>query len=272
MTDFDRVKGYYKVFDEKNRLVNTHSGRLEYMVSMSLLKRCLPGKGTILDLGGGAGAYSFPLAAAGYKVFLADLSEELIDQAEEQNAETDTPVFCNVVNATNLSLYSNDRFDAVLLMGPLYHLLEESEREQCVSEVRRVLKPGGIVFATFIPYMSGSVGIVDRMFFHPDQVDTENLKEVFDSGRFTNLQEDGFQEGYYAPSQEIEELFRKHGFTKDLLRSIRSFGYGRENLIFQAEEDDPELFATILELIEQTAENRAVLETCGHAVYIGRKV
>ena len=119
MTNFDKVKGYYKVFDEKNRLINTHSGRLEYMVSMGLLKRCLPREGTILDLGGGAGAYSFPLAAAGYKVFLADLSEELIDQAEEQNAETDTPVFCNVVNATNLHLYGDNRFDAVLLMGPL---------------------------------------------------------------------------------------------------------------------------------------------------------
>lgn len=271
MTDFDRVKGYYKVFDEKNRLVNSPSGRLEYLVSIRLLERCLPGKGTILDLGGGAGAYSFPLAAEGYRVFLADLSEELIQQAEEQNAETEHPVLCNVVNATDLSLYNDEQFDAVLLMGPLYHLLEESERQQCLSEVRRVLKPGGTVFATFIPYLSGSIGVVDRSFFHPEQVNLDNLKEVFRSGRFNNLLEAGFQEGYYPTSEEIEELFRKNGFTKDLIRSIRSFGYRRENMIFQAEEDNPELFEAILDLIEQTAEDKAILETCGHAVYVGRK-
>ena len=221
MTDFDRVKGYYKVFDEKNRLVNSPSGRLEYLVSIRLLERCLPGKGTILDLGGGAGAYSFPLAAEGYRVFLADLSEELIQQAEEQNAETEHPVLCNVV--------------------------------------------------TFIPYLSGSIGVVDRSFFHPEQVNLDNLKEVFRSGRFNNLLEAGFQEGYYPTSEEIEELFRKNGFTKDLIRSIRSFGYRRENMIFQAEEDNPELFEAILDLIEQTAEDKAILETCGHAVYVGRK-
>ena len=105
MTDFDRVKEYYRFFDEKNRLVNSGSGKLEFLMSMELLKRWLPGKGSILDLGGGAGAYSFPLAAEGYKVFLADLSEELIQQAEEQNREVEHPVICNVVNAIDLSLF-----------------------------------------------------------------------------------------------------------------------------------------------------------------------
>ena len=58
MTDFDRVKEYYRFFDEKNRLVNSGSGKLEFLMSMELLKRWLPEKGSILDLGGGAGAYS----------------------------------------------------------------------------------------------------------------------------------------------------------------------------------------------------------------------
>ena len=45
MTNFDRVKGYYRVFDEKNRLVNSGSGKLEYMMSMDLLKHWLPENG-----------------------------------------------------------------------------------------------------------------------------------------------------------------------------------------------------------------------------------
>ena len=271
MTDFDRVRDYYRFFDEKNRLVKSGSGRLEYMMTMDLLKRCLPGTGTILDLGGGAGAYSFPLAAEGYKVFLADLSEELIQQAEEQNAETETPVVCNVVNATDLSLYYDGQFDVVLLMGPLYHLLEDSERQQCVSEVRRVLKPGGIVFTTFLPYLTGSVGVVDRFFGHPDQVNAETIREVFRSGRFNNLSDGGFQEGYYPTSEEIEKLFRAHGFSKQLIRSVRGFGWGREEVLFRVKEKDPEVFETMIAMMNETAGDKAIIETCGHAVYVGQK-
>ena len=235
MTNFDRVKGYYRVFDEKNRLVNSGSGKLEYMMSMDLLKHWLPENGKILDLGGGAGAYSFPLAAEGYKVTLADLSEELIRQAEEQNEQTDYPVTCNVVNAVDLSQYHDREFDAVLLMGPLYHLLEKSERDQCIAEVNRVLKPGGIVFATFLPYLTGSIGVVDRFFGHPEQVNAETIREVFRSGRFNNLANAGFQEGYYPTSEEIEELFRSHGFDKQQIRSIRVVHFAnREKLSSRA--------------------------------------
>ncbi len=271
MTDFDRVKGYYRVFDEKNRLANSGSGRLEYMMTMSLLQKYLPGKGTILDLGGGAGAYSFPLAAEGYQVVLADLSEELIRQAEEQNAETETPVTCHVVNATDLSRYNDEQFDVVLLMGPLYHLLEASERQQCIAGVRRVLKPGGTVFATFIPYLTGSIGVVNRFFGHPEQVNADVLREVFRSGRFSNLKNAGFQEGYYPTSDGIEELFRDNGFEKQLIRSVRGFGWEREEYIFRMQKKDPAMFEAVIDMINQTAEDKAIVEMCGHAVYVGKK-
>ena len=271
MTDFNRIKEYYSSFDEKNRLVNSGSGKLEYMMSMEILGNYLPEKGTVLDLGGGAGAYSFPLSEKGYKVYLADLSEELIQQAEELNTDIENPVICNVVNATDLSLYNNGQFDAVLLMGPLYHLLEGSERQKCVLEVSRVLKPGGIVFASFIPYLSGSIGVVDRFFNHPNQVDSGNLTQVFRSGKFSNLLDIGFQEGYYPTLEEIEELFGENGFTKELIRSIRGFGYGREDSIFRMKEEAPDMFETVINMLNETAANKSVIDMCGHAVYVGKK-
>ena len=181
MTNFERIRNYYKNFDEKNRLKNDASGRREFLMTMSVLEKHLPSPGgtsngadavNILDIGGGAGAYAFPLAERSYKVTLADLSEELISQAKAQKAEENARniVSCDVANATNLSRYADNQFDVVLLLGPLYHLLEESERKLCVSEIRRVLKPRGKVFASFIPYLSGSIGIVERYWFHPEQV------------------------------------------------------------------------------------------------------
>ena len=74
MTDFEKVKNYYSHFDEKNRLRNDNSGKLEFLMTMRILEKNLPpiqesdgADGneasdvvSILDLGGGAGVYSFP--------------------------------------------------------------------------------------------------------------------------------------------------------------------------------------------------------------------
>lgn len=271
MTNFDKVKNYYKNFDEKNRLKNDNSGKLEYYMTMKILEDNLPSGGTILDLGGGAGIYSFPLAEKGYNVYLSDLSEDLINQALEQKKEekVDNLLSCDIVNAIDLSIYSDNQFDVVLLFGPLYHLLEESEREKCISEVNRVLKPGGKVFASFIPYLSGSIAIVDRYFRHPEQVNINNLYEVFNSGKFNNSSDKGFQEGYYPTSAEIEKLFEENGFNKLSIRSIRGFGYEKEDSIYNIEDKD--MFNKIIELISNTAENKSIVEMCGHAIYIGCK-
>ena len=241
-------------------------------MTVKKLEKFLPSEATILDLGGATGVYTFPLAKKGYKMYLADLSEDLINQAKEKIEKTDEKnvVSCDIVNAIDLSLYEDNKFDVVLMFGPLYHLLDEEERIKCVREVNRVLKSGGLVFASFIPYLSGSIAIVDRYFRHSEQVNTENLDEVFKSGKFNNADNKGFQEGYYPKSSEIISLFESNGFDKISLSSIRGFGYEREDKIYEIA--DREMFNKVTELIEITSDESAIIETCGHAMYIGKKL
>ena len=276
MTDFEKVKNYYKHFDEKNRLRNDNSGKLEFLMTMRILEKNLPSLAdgsdiSILDLGGGAGVYSFPLAKKGYKVTLADLSETLLAQAKKQKDEDKVQnlISCDQVNATDLSCYKDSSFDVVLLFGPLYHLTEKAEREKCVGEVKRVLKAGGKVFASFIPHLAGSIALVQRFCWSPDQVDINTLEECFDSGKFKNLSDHGFQEGYYPTSEEIEKLFAENGFEKQMLRSIRGFGYEKEDVIFKFK--NKLVFSKILGLIDSTAEDKSIIEMCGHAMYVGIK-
>lgn len=272
MTNFDKIRNYYKSFDEQNRLLSSNSGRLEFETTMEILKKYLPEKAAVLDLGGGAGAYSFPLAAEGYEVYLADLSEDLIEKAKKFGKTQDAcPVAYDVRNATDLGAYRDEQFDVVIVLGPLYHLLEEAERKQCVSEIRRVLKPGGLVFAGFIPRLSGSIGIVDRYFNHPGQVNENILQRVFETGRFSNLLDVGFQEGYYPSVDEIEELFSANGFGKKLIRSLRGFGYEKEDALYRLETENPEMFKTVMKLLNDTSEQKAIIEMCGHAIYVGCK-
>ena len=271
MTDFDRVKMYYQNFDENGRLCRDNSGRLEYEMTMKKLEKHLPATGKILDLGGATGVYAFPLAEKGYQVYLADLSERLIDIAREKKAQsgTDNLIACDVVNAIDLSIYDNEMFDVVLLFGPLYHLLDDTERAKCIEEVHRVLKKHGMVFASFIPYLSGSIAIVDRYFYAPNQVSIDNLREVFSSGRFNNNALYGFQEGYYPTSDEIIGLFDDHGFSKVNLSSIRSFAYEKEDRMYSIQDTD--MFNEMLHLLDETSERKEIIETCGHAMYIGKK-
>ena len=287
MTDFEKVKNYYRHFDEKNRLKNDNSGKLELLMTMRILEMNLPpvqvtettggadsdsvNEISILDLGGGAGVYSFPLAKKGYKVRLADLSETLLVQANKQRGEDNVQnlISCDQVNATDLSCYKDQSFDVVLLFGPLYHLTEKTEREKCISEVSRILKKGGKVFASFIPHLSGSIALVQRFCWSPDQVDINTLEECFASGKFKNLSDKGFQEGYYPVSEEIENLFSGNGFEKIMLRSIRGFGYEKEDVIFKFKNKN--VFSKILDLIDSTAEDKSIIEMCGHAIYVGVK-
>ena len=285
MTDFEKIKNYYKHFDEKNRLQSDNSGKLEFLMTMSVLEKYLPAVGakkpecaiadgaefSILDLGGGAGVYTFPLAERGYKVTLADLSETLLAQAKNKKEEDNVPnlISCDQINATDLSYYNDNSFDVVLLFGPLYHLLENSERSACIKEIHRVLKPGGKVFASFIPYLSGSIALLSRFYWRPEQVDINTLCEVFKSGQFKNLSDSGFQEGYYPTSEEIENLFDANGFEKIVLRSIRGFGYEKEDMIYKFE-NTPD-FDKIIGLINDTAADKSIVEMCGHAIYVGRK-
>lgn len=271
MTDFEKVKKYYSEFDEKNRLIKDYSGRFEYEMTMKILKKYLPSKATILDLGGAAGAYTIPLAKKGYEMYLADLSEKLINQAKEQieKENIEKVKSCDIVNAIDLSIYENEQFDVVLLFGPLYHLLTIEEREKSIKEINRVLKKGGLVFASFIPYLAGSIAIIDRYIRHPEQVDINSLVKVFNTGEFNNTSNNGFQEGSYIKSEEIVKLFENNNFEKEDILSIRGFGYEKEEKLYNIK--NKEMFKKTIELIQATANQKEIIETCGHAMYIGKK-
>ena len=127
---------------------------------------------------------------------------------------------------------------------------------------------GGTVIAGFIPYLSGSIAIVDRYFFCPAHVNASNLSHVFETGKFHNLASNGFQEGYYATAAEMKQLFEDNGFETTCIRSIRGFAYEKEDMIYGVKDED--VLAEIIKAIDKTAENPAIVEMCGHAVYVGK--
>ena len=97
------------------------------------------------------------------------------------------------------------------------------------------------------------------------------MQRVFETGKFSNLLDVGFQEGYYPTVDQIEDLFSANGFQKKLMRSLRGFGYEKEDALYRLETENPEMFKTAMKLLNDTSEQKEIIEMCGHAIYVGCK-
>ena len=147
--EIEQIKKTYEIFDENRRLSRCKAARVEFLTNIRYIEKYLKPGDRILDIGAGAGEYSLYFANAGYKVDALELSERNIsDFPQKMKAEHQI----NLVqgNAVDLSRYQNASFDIVLVFGPLYHLHSESDKLKCISEAKRVCKPDGKLFFSFI--------------------------------------------------------------------------------------------------------------------------
>ncbi len=140
------ILSHYRTTDEGSRLGRAH-GRLEQARTQELLLRHLPtGPARILDVGGGTGVYARWLAALGHTVHVVDPVPGHVAQALDPSTDGITAA---IGDARDLDA-ADASFDAVLLLGPLYHLTERADRVTALTEARRVVRPGGPVIAAAI--------------------------------------------------------------------------------------------------------------------------
>lgn len=99
----------------------------------------------VLELACGTGQLTFPLCkkVAGWEA--TDFSEKMIEEAKARAANY--PVTFSVQDATDLP-YEDGRFDTVVIANAL-HIMPNPDK--ALTEIRRVLKKGGLLIApTFI--------------------------------------------------------------------------------------------------------------------------
>jgi SAM-dependent methyltransferase len=145
------IAPHYDLGVEEPRL-SQGSSQLEFARTCEVITRYLPrSPADVLDVGGGPGVYSCWLARQGYRVQLVDAMPLHVEQARRAAArQPDFPLAGAVVGDARRLDSADESADAVLLMGPLYHLTERPDRLAAWREGRRVLRPGGVILAAAI--------------------------------------------------------------------------------------------------------------------------
>ncbi len=262
-----KVESYY---DQKpqNEWERLERHRTEFVLTCRALRRHLPAGARILDVGGGPGRYAIELTQAGHKVTLLDLSQGNLDfaqsKAKEQGVTLDGIVHGN---ALDLSRFPDASFDAVLLMGPLYHLLEETERVQAVREAMRVLKPGGPLFASVITRYAM---VRDMAVWEPEKL-TKSLpvvRQVLETGVFRSPSASAFTDFYAFQPFGLAPWLESLGLsTLEVL--------GQEGLVSEIETKVNDLtgeaWEVWVEVNEIGGHDPSLWGQCQHLLYVGQR-
>jgi S-adenosylmethionine-dependent methyltransferase len=253
------------VEDEDARLV-LH--QLEYDLTWRYLTRYLPPAGSILEIGAGTGRYTLALCRRGYSVTAVDLSAALLERCQMRLEAEHLPgqVQCVVADARDLHAVPAAAFDAVLLMGPLYHLVFEEDRRQALRQAVDRLASSGLLFSTHLSRL-GSFG--DLMRRVPAWIERgEEVRSLLDRGRRPDDQSRGGFRGYFARVPEIRPLHEALGLQTIVLAGVEPAISADDESYNQLRGSRRELW---LDLLEEVSAEETIIGASHHLLYVGRK-
>lgn len=145
------LKKFYKEYNESERLFKSKSHSIEYHTNMYFLKKLLPKKAKIIELWAGHGTYSIKLAELWYNVTATDIVPEYVDAMQKIiNKKKIKNITTQIVDATDLSKFKKNEFDAVLIFGPYYHLRTQQLRKKLLQEAKKIVKKSGFIALAYI--------------------------------------------------------------------------------------------------------------------------
>ena len=242
---------------------------IEFEVTMRYLRTYLPPGGAILEIGCAAGRYTVELARLGHHVTAIDLSPGLVELCRHavDAAGVTERVELHVSDARDLSGIPGSSFDAILLMGPLYHLVHRADRFRAVEEATSRLRPGGVFVSAHISRYGMMAHIAQTIPFwieNSNSVDT--ILELGHEGD-SNPRDGGFR-GYFSTAEEIAPLHEECGIRTLVLATSDPGAAVLDSTFREMPENQQRLW---IDLFYRISAEPSYVASSSHLLYVGKR-
>jgi len=167
---------------------------------------------SILDLGCGLGRHSLLFAQHGFDVTSLDLSPSGLRRLNDAARQLDLPIVTVLGDVRSLP-FEGDSFDGILAYHSIYHV-DSDGMTAAMSELRRVLRPEGETFLTFIAKSTRSF--------------TDPACRAVDGNVRLKEEEDGsILPHYFSDANDIGRLLA--GFQVITLRQVEDIREGKSS-------------------------------------------
>jgi S-adenosylmethionine-dependent methyltransferase len=265
------VRDYYNAHakNEQKRL-DLPLCKIEFVSTLQLIDKYFPKQGKICDIGGGTGRYTVELLRKGFLVTLLDLSEEEIRLAGIQLDENELSAEQLIVgDARNMSMLASNTFDAALLLGPMYHIVEQNERAKVLQELKRILRPQGVAIIAYLnSWGLVKTGVADFPHWYQD---ISFLRSMVHEHTFAGESLSGFTECYWSTSEAALQEIKDIDLEVVSYAGAESFAGGMGALLEQLATDNPEAYENIVQVAAETSELVQYRDSTDHLHVVARK-
>lgn len=259
MNNTNVIKEFYEKYNEDDRFTKDKAHSVEYLTTKHYIEKNLKKGDRILEIGAGTGAYSINYAKEGYKVDAIELSTRNLSILKSKITD-DMDINAIEGNALDLSMYEDNTFDVTLLLGPLYHLFTEEEKEKAIREAVRVTKKDGFIYIAYIT----SDSIVVSNFLKKHRL--LELKKLSDENyKLIDKVEEIFNNFYV---EEFNNLMNKYNIEHITSFATEGLSYIMKEYVNDLSEEE---FNIWVDYHLKNCERKELLSYSTHVIYIGKK-
>ena len=248
---------FYARTDETTRL-HAGEGRVELIRTQRILRAVLEPRSRILDVGGADGVHADWLTGDGHEVEIVDIVPAHVEGARARG-------FTAQLADARMLPYEDASFDAVLLLGPLYHLTDAADRSAALAEAHRVLRPQGQVAAAAVSRFAVALGHL-----RAGRLDDPGARAMVSRIVAIGRDDTGFGAGIFAfhTVSELRGELTDAGFADVRVQGVE--GPAWPLLDPHGAPDDPRI-AQVVEVAELADGDDAVTAASCHLLALGRR-